>query len=239
MPYIPAYKQMQQGFKSLEMLLLSFDQWGDNTFNEKSTMFMTKSRNGSYCGLMSFDDIDIEDFGLEWLDIELLTNQPQSDDEIQDRETSQCETQAGGIVNQGIIISNQKLINDIVAHVELISQYPGTDDSVVAGIVNSNLFENYDFFVIYTNRYIDELIEVLIENSGEIIGRELNYLRAITIGNICFLALFGLVGWLKFLSIVNKKLNKTKKLLNILPSSVLVHNVYIRNFLLNENKTQL
>ena len=230
--FTPAYNQVKNSSASLRSFLLDFESQ-EAFFGETVKNFILQSRSSNFCGLIPEIIVDLYQLNIpNFLDVDF----DRIAEVVNTERNIECSTILGGVARQGIIVAIDTLVDGIYAHVQQAKDYPSQDQLLIKNITASNNFQGYDSFILFTNRYMQSLIDNIVNNSIEVADTQRTLILIITIVTMAFLALIVATVWIKFIEIVKKRLKLVKRMLNLVPINILSSNVYIRNFIIQEGK---
>lgn len=161
----------------------------------------------------------------------LLSVRTYSDDYTPEDAVRDCQGFYGGISNQGFLVSFKKIIDSMYHDSDLLVNLQINDVETVVNITSSNEFKTYDKFSFYVILYMEQLVVIFLKNIKDLAeDMAINQIGLLIYGLLQF-GLCIVVGWFLFLRNMSRGINKAKKVLNLLPMSIIKKDAYIRKFL--------
>ena len=142
------------------------------------------------------------------------------------------------ITSTGIIRSMKFVVSELNQDVQTI-YYSSNRLSQLKSIGFTENFMLLDDLRIYTQNFQSTTTAIVKENVFAQIYSSISYLKTVFIG-LCVLMTVGMgVGWALFVRKMYFEINKTARMLAILPQSVLIANAHIRTFIINDLRVQV
>lgn len=227
------YRKEMKYFEKMRGFLLEFGKLEHQfLYRKKLRNFIEQIKGSQWCDLLSDDDITLYNF----TSFDNTATVGNSSKEFQETYIAQCLKAFGGISNNGFLLSLQKVLNVIQDTALALKDLDQNDVESVQTITSKQEFRDLGEFSAYLAFLIFYLLNLMVVNLDQVVNEALILQVTVEIIAASVISIFTIVAWFMYLAKTNKQLFEVKEILNILPTNIMIGNVYIYNFLNKEAK---